>query len=447
MRARIPHCTAALVVLLLVPACAQDATIVEPATLRPDGASLAASPYSDWSPAVNFGAVVNSPVNDLSPAFSSDGRSLYFASVRPGGAGVADLWVSQRQPDGSWGAPVNLGAPLNTAAGEAAPSFSRDGHWMYFSSSRAGSAGQWDLWTSRRTDPHDDFAWQEPVNLAELNTQAFEGGATLHGTALFFSRGPTMPMPHDIWVTQLRGSTFTPPAIVEELSSEFDERRPSIRFDGREIFMNSDRPGGLGAGDIWFATRQGAGQPWTTPVNAGPAINSSADEAAPMLSPDGLTLLFTSTRPGGIGGSDLYYSTRTHASSVGTAAPALAELATAVAAPVESPFLIVFDDVNPCTGETATFRFEGTSRTQLVGEHRIVHIAGTVTTSDGWTGMFNRQLVFHGTDVSTRRFFDMEVGPDGQRQLFTSVLHITIVDGEIVTQVANPKLRCVGKPG
>lgn len=120
------------------------------------------------------------------------------------------------------------------------------------------------------------------------------------------------------------------------------------------------------------------------------------------------------------------------------------ELATAAAMPVEAPFLLVFEDVNPCTGKTETFRFEGTSRTHLVGEHRIVHIDGTVTTSDGWTGKFNRQLVFHGTDVSTRRFFDVEVGPEGQRQLFTQVIHVTIVDGVLVTRINNLKIRCIG---
>ena len=440
MRTRVAHRPDIVIAFLLVAACGRDAAVLDP-----DGASLVVSPYSEWSPAVNLGPMINSTANDLSPALSSDGRSLYFASGRSGGAGAEDLWVSQRQQDGSWGAPVNLGAPLNTAAGEAAPFFSRDGHWMYFASSRVGSAGLWDAWASWRIDTHDDFGWQEPINLAELNTAAFEGGATVHGSELYFSRGPTMPEPHDIWVAQMRGATLTAPVLVPELSSEFDERRASLRFDGREIFMNSNRPGGLGLADIWFSTRQGLGQPWTAPVNAGPSINSSALDQAAMPSPDGLTLFFTSNRPGGVGGLDLYYSTRTHSAPPSLDATALASTSAAVAAaPVESPFLLVFTDVNPCTGETATFRFEGTSRLHVVGEHRVVHIAGTVTTSDGWTGKFNRQLVFHGTEVSTRRFFDMEVGPDGQRQFFTSVLHVTFVDGELVTQVANPKLRCVG---
>ena len=122
-------------------------------------------------------------------------------------------------------------------------------------------------------------------------------------------------------------------------------------------------------------------------------------------------------------------------------------LAVSAQGPVEAPFLfIAAGEVNPCTGETISIRYEGTRRTQVVDDHRVVHIAGTVTTSDGYVGTFNRQLVFHGTDVVTRRFFETEVGSEHQRVQFTSNLHLTIVDGEVKAVVENTQLRCIGKP-
>lgn len=304
MRSHAAGFSVTILLLLLVSACADDAAVLEPG-----GARLNVSAYSEWSPAVNFGPQVNSAAQELTPAFTPDGQSLYFLSNRPGGAGGDDLWVSQRQPDGSWGEPLNLGSPINTAASEAAPSFSRDGHWMYFASNRSGSVGLHDMWATWRTNPHDDFGWQEPINLSALNTSEFEGGASVHGSEMYFSRGATMTL-QDIWVARMQGASFTTPMLVPELSSAFDERRVSLRLDGREILMHSNRPGGLGLTDIWLSTREGRGLSWTQPVNAGPAINSSAGEQAPMLSHDGLTLLFISNRPGGQGGFDIYYSTR-----------------------------------------------------------------------------------------------------------------------------------------
>jgi hypothetical protein len=114
-------------------------------------------------------------------------------------------------------------------------------------------------------------------------------------------------------------------------------------------------------------------------------------------------------------------------------------------APTTTPFHLEFDDFNGCTGELAHFVFDGTARLESFADHSVLHVDGTVTTDDGWVGKFNRQLVGQGTEL-TWRFMDMEVGPTGQRQLFTTNLHGTIVDGEIVWTVRNPSLRCVGKP-
>jgi Tol biopolymer transport system component len=301
------------VILLLSAGCRPDSAIVDPEA--PNDVSvplLASARYSEWSPPVNFGPIVNSPFVDQTPALSPDGLSLYFLSTRPGGLGSADLWVSRRaSEDDQWGVPVNLGPPVNTAFVDAAPYVSHDGHQLFLSSDRPGGFGQPDVWVSRRTHTHDDFAWETPVNVGPpVSSPMFEGGATIHGPEFYFSRGPSGVVPHDIYLSRMRGDVFATPEVVAELSSAADERRPSIRFDGLEIFFLSDRPGGQGLADIWTSTRRGNGTPWSPPVNLGPGINGAFIDVTPSLSHDGTTLVFASNRPGGSGGLDLYYTTR-----------------------------------------------------------------------------------------------------------------------------------------
>src|SRR5205085_8136149 len=76
-----------------------------------------------------------------------------------------------------WGTPVDLGATVNSTASDFVPSFSSDGHWMFFASTRAGGFGGNDLYQSYRADVHNDFAWQTPTNLGgNINTAASENG-------------------------------------------------------------------------------------------------------------------------------------------------------------------------------------------------------------------------------------------------------------------------------
>ena len=102
--------------------------------------------FSEWSAAVNLEAPVNSASDESGPALSRDALSLYFQSNRPGGLGLADIWVSQRNSvDDPWGLPTNL-ASVNSAVADATPNLSRDGHWLFFASQRAGGLGGFDIW-------------------------------------------------------------------------------------------------------------------------------------------------------------------------------------------------------------------------------------------------------------------------------------------------------------
>ena len=85
----------------------------------------------------------------------------------------------------------------------------------------------------------------------------------------------------------------------------------TIRADGLEIIFSSDRPGGSGGIDLWHSTRETTSDVWSTPVNLGPVVNSSVEDRSPSLSADGETLFFSSGRVGGFGLLDIWMSTRT----------------------------------------------------------------------------------------------------------------------------------------
>jgi hypothetical protein len=108
--------------------------------------------------------------------------------------------------------------------------------------------------------------------------------------------------------------SFVQAKPVTELIRRFLDTRTAIRRDGLEIILSSGRLGSVGPTrneDLWVSTRESTDDPWGTPVNLGPVVNSPFFDGAPALSRDGTTLYFTSERPGGIGKRDLYVSTRT----------------------------------------------------------------------------------------------------------------------------------------
>ena len=286
-------------------------------------ASSRAQRYSDWSAPINLGPTVNSAFNDLAPAISKDGLSLYFTSNRPGGGfGGDDIYVSQRNnSDDPWGPPVNLGPTINTSFNERDPAFSRDGHLMFFVTDRIGGFGGLDIWVARRVHTHDDFAWQTPENLgAGVNSATPDTGPSYFaneevGTPqLYFSSNrPGGPI-FNVYVSeQAADGSFGPASLILELGVAFGAQIiPSIRHDGLEIFLNSNRPGSFGnTQDLWVSTRETVLDAWSEPVNLGPTVNSTFADVVPDISSDRETLFFASNRLGGFGQVDLYMSTRT----------------------------------------------------------------------------------------------------------------------------------------
>ena len=277
--------------------------------------------FSTWSEPVNLGSMINTTFNEQGPTLSNDELSLYFGSDRPGGIGGFDIWVSQRACKACPGeAPLNLGPAVNTASDETGPGLSVDGHLLFFRSTRPGGAGLGDVFLSKRANPKDDFGWGAPVALGPgVNTAAAEAGAEFLQSAedgaanLYFNRAPPGGTADLYYAAITRdGETLGPAVLISELSNPIaTDQGPTLRSDGREVFFFSTRAGGIGGADLWTSTRRSVHDPWMPPVNLGAPLNSTAAEQQPSLSSGGRTLLFASSRSGGFGGTDIWMSTRT----------------------------------------------------------------------------------------------------------------------------------------
>lgn len=259
--------------------------------------------FGPWSQASEL-AAVNSSAMDGCPFPSQDGLRLYIASTRPGGLGGIDIWVAERPNEHApWGAPVNLGPPVNSEHNDFCPSPQRHGRFM-FVSNRPGGCGGGDIYVTKF---HHRYGWRTPENLGcTVNSAAEEAGPVRAGHELYFSS--TRTGNSDIYRSLAFGPWIGPPSPLVELNSPFDDFRPFVRPDGKEIVIDSNRPDGLGLTDVWAARRRHAWRRWSEPVNLGEAVNSPAAETRPSLSSDAGTLYFGSTRGAS---QDIFTSTRT----------------------------------------------------------------------------------------------------------------------------------------
>lgn len=141
---------------------------------RPDGSGDCDLYFSQlngttFSQPTNLGRSTNSREWDGQPSISADGGQLYFSSKRRNSQnGSEDIWVSYKNSDGSWGMPVNLGDSINTPMSERSPFLAADGKTLYFSSNGHPGFGDHDLFVTRK---QPDGSWSTPENLGSpINT-------------------------------------------------------------------------------------------------------------------------------------------------------------------------------------------------------------------------------------------------------------------------------------
>lgn len=293
--------------------------------------ATASAKQAQWGPPVGAESPpgtstdLNTASLDGCPILSPDGLSLYMASNRPGGLGGLDIWVARREsPTAPFGAPVNAGAPVNTAADDFCPSPMKDG-WLFFVSARPGGCGDADIYLTRPVVSKGRWSgWWPPLHLGcHVNSAGQEASPYLlthertGRVLLYFSSNrpggyapDAGPPDADLYVSHLSRFGFRPAQLVPGLNTASDDARPNLRADGLEIVFDSTRPGGLGAPDLYASTRASVLDPWGPPQNLGATVNSAAPDTRGSLSQDGATLHFGSSRPGGEGSTDIYVATR-----------------------------------------------------------------------------------------------------------------------------------------
>ncbi len=131
--------------------------------------------FGNWLEAVPLPGKVNSQCYwESMPSISSDGQVLYFVSDRPGGYGGYDIYTSEKQNDGTWGEPQNLGPVINSPGRENTPFIHTDSQTLYFSSDGHPGLGGYDIFFSRK---NPDGTWSKPRNIGyPINTQYDETG-------------------------------------------------------------------------------------------------------------------------------------------------------------------------------------------------------------------------------------------------------------------------------
>ena len=218
----------------------------------------------------SFGAPINTMWAEGELSFADDGTMVYCSARQDMAVAEGDpkdLYIATFNSEtGSWNTPVNMGIPVNQPP-------------------------QTDINPLRRGDD------REPWITADGNTIYFRSDRL----------ATTAPLNnHDLFVTHKNNGAWTEPELVPFpiSTAEGDEHCPAVLQDGKTLCFASRRSGGYGGSDIYCSERDESGN-WTTPINQGPNINTAAEEFH-FTQDKGGTVYFTSSRPGGYGGTDIY---------------------------------------------------------------------------------------------------------------------------------------------
>ncbi|MHC4535897.1 MAG: M56 family metallopeptidase [Planctomycetota bacterium] len=206
--------------------------------------------------------------------------------------------------------PINLGPTFNCSGWNGAVSISPNSLELYFGSEDGN------IWVARREAVNSN--WGPALNLGPIvNSSYIDGGPCIStdGLTLYLDsdrRGGLGDV--DIWVTTrvtMDDNWGTPINLGPGINSTSWDWGQSLSADGLQLYFTSNRPGGLGGQDMYVVRRETINEPWSEPVNLGSTLNSSSGDQFPHISADGLLLFFGSNRPGGYGSWDLYVAKRT----------------------------------------------------------------------------------------------------------------------------------------
>jgi outer membrane protein OmpA-like peptidoglycan-associated protein/tetratricopeptide (TPR) repeat protein len=205
--------------------------------------------------------------------------------------------------------PFNLGDSINSPRSEYYPSFTIDGTQLVFT--RRGDGIREDFFAAEKKEK--GYTRSAPL-AGTLNQRAAKGGITISQDGELLVFAGNFPEEgegdFDLYICYATPQGWSEPFnLGRKVNTEFWESSPSLSPDKRFLYFSSNRPGGYGGKDLYAAERLPNGS-WGNVTNLGPNFNTSADELAPFIHADNQTLYFTSGGHPGYGGSDIYLSRR-----------------------------------------------------------------------------------------------------------------------------------------
>lgn len=208
----------------------------------------------------------------------------------------------------------NLGKNVNSPFGDYSPVLSADQNTLFFTSRRPETTGgqkdgdgnsMEDIYMSGKTKT----GWSKAINIGEpINTEWHEAtvGISPDGQTILIYKDDNGD--GNIYSTSLDGDIWSKPVkLNENINSKYWEPSACISADGNKLYFTSDRPGGFGGRDLYVSKLTPEGD-WGRAINLGPNINTKYDEDAPFIHADGITLSFSSNGHNTMGGFDIFTS-------------------------------------------------------------------------------------------------------------------------------------------
>jgi outer membrane protein OmpA-like peptidoglycan-associated protein len=257
----------------------------------------------------NAGPAINSPMSDYAPLISADETVLLLTSRRSGSTGgqldsegdgmLEDIYQSDWNGT-AWSPARNLGAPVNTTRHDATVGLSADGHHLlvYLEDNEG------DIYESNLSGS----TWSKPKSLgARINTKYHESAACYSpdGKYVYFvSDRPGGRGGRDIYRVELEART---PAenLGSVINTPYDEEGVFMHPDGKTLYFSSKGQSSIGGYDIFKSTLNDKGQ-WSEPENLGWPINTPDDDVYFVMGASGQRAYYSTDRPDGLGGKDIY---------------------------------------------------------------------------------------------------------------------------------------------
>lgn len=239
---------------------------------------------------------IDGPSYEQTEFLTADLLTLYFSSDP---AGNDDVFSTQRAtPTDAFGSPTAV-TDINTAFNDLELVISPDGLELWLASDRPGGAGGYDLWRATRASVADGFGGLAVVPEVSSTGSEYNERISSDGQRIYFAAAgrPGGVGATDLWMATRPTSAdpFATPTLIAELDTTVDDASPNPTASERVIVYTSNRSGTSGGLDLWFATRADRNDPFGPPAPV-PVVNTASTEFTPYLRPDGCELFFVSDR-------------------------------------------------------------------------------------------------------------------------------------------------------